>query len=132
MLHTSLLFTFLLNWSVALILFFLLGQWLSRHFLHSFPEDGVPVLLGFFIPYQHVPEKHILVLEDTSQQQCQYLASKLERPPRKREGKILKIELGASVVVVVVAVEIRRDKTVVGGSAGVLSGYSFFVTIREY
>ena len=59
-----------------------------------------------------------------------YLMSKLERPPRKREGKILKIELGASVVVVVV--EIRRDKTVVGGSAGVLSGYSFFVTIREY
>ena len=129
MLHTSLLFTFLLNWSVALILFFLLGQWLSRHFLHSFPEDGVPVLLGFFIPYQHVPEKHILVLEDTSQQQCQYLASKLERPPRKREGKILKIELGASVVV---AVEIRRDKTVAGGSAGELSRYSFFVTIREY
>ena len=44
----------------------------------------------------------------------------------------MKIELGASVVVVVLVVEIRRDKTVVGGSAGVLSGYSFFVTIREY
>ena len=61
-----------------------------------------------------------------------YLVSKLERPPRKREGKILKIELGASVVVVVVVVESRRDKTVAGGSAGELSRYSFFVTIREY
>ena len=58
-----------------------------------------------------------------------YLVSKLERPPRKREGKILKIELDASVVLVVVAVEIRRDKTVVGGKAGELSRYSFFVTI---
>ena len=44
----------------------------------------------------------------------------------------MKIELGASVVVVVVVVESRRDKTVAGGSAGELSRYSFFVTIREY
>ena len=97
------------------------GQRLSCHLLHSFPEDWIPVLLGFFIPYQLVSEKHNLVLKDPTQR-CQYLASKLERPPRKREGKILKIELGASVVVVVVAVEIRRDKTVVGGKAGELSG----------
>ena len=44
----------------------------------------------------------------------------------------MKIELGASVVLVVVVVEIRRDKTVVGGKAGELSRYSFFVTIKEY
>ena len=84
MLHTSLLFTFLLNWSVASILFFLLGQWLSRHFLHSFPEDGVPVLLGLFSPYQLVPEKHHLVLEDPSQQQCLTLCPSW-RDPRGKE-----------------------------------------------